>query len=723
MRLDNDPQLIAALEDLVRQEIDKDRLDAERENVERSLKISEARLQRAQSVAKVGNWELDLNTKKVWASKEGYGLYGLEETLELLPLEVIQTLVLPEYRQELDSALTALIFRNQEYDINFKIRRNDNNEERFIHSRAELVYDKQRMPVKVIGVIQDITEYKKAEEELHERNLWIRDSQRVANIGSYMLNLQTRQWTGTPQLHEIFGTSNDPEFKTDFDGWISLISEQEQEGMNEYMQEIINERRLFAKEYHIIRRSDGNERLLAGTGETTYAEDGTPLRMVGSIRDITEEHSLKQKLLIAETAQKVGTMAGGVVHDMKNILSPICSTPTLVYMKLDFLKDYITNNMVDLNEILIKNPLIAASSFLTMLERRSEKEIAILEELRRNNYIIEKSAERARRLIEDLSAITRGASTFVKESINLNTVIGRYIQSPLYFEKLAEHPDVVVEINLENQLLNLMGDGSHLEGILTNIVINACDAMPNGGKLSIETHNIYLDSGIQTKLDERIPLGEYVVMTIADTGSGIAPEYISKVFDAFFTSKHSGKSGTGLGLHIVYGKVKAHEGYIDISSELGIGTKFSFYFPATRVQVKQSIEEMIIKGNGEEILVIDDDSTLREVTKNMLDLLNYSGAYAIHGHDALDQLSKRQGALPNVILLDMMMEPNFDGFNTYQEIHKQYGPIPTIITTGYAHTDRVKMVQELSGAPLLKKPYTPEKLSRAIYEQLNKHKK
>jgi CheY-like chemotaxis protein len=141
------------------------------------------------------------------------------------------------------------------------------------------------------------------------------------------------------------------------------------------------------------------------------------------------------------------------------------------------------------------------------------------------------------------------------------------------------------------------------------------------------------------------------------------------------------------------------------------------------VQVKKTIEEMIIKGNGEEIFVIDDDSNLREVAKNMLEVLNYHGTYAIHGHDALEQLSRRPNALPNVILLDMVMEHNFDGFSTYEAIHKQYGLIPTIITTGYAHTDRVKLVQELSGAPLVKKPYTPEQLSRAIYEQLSKQKK
>jgi CheY-like chemotaxis protein len=371
----------------------------------------------------------------------------------------------------------------------------------------------------------------------------------------------------------------------------------------------------------------------------------------------------------------VGTLAGGVAHDLNNILSGIVSYPDLI--------------MMDLPE---ESPL------------------------RKPIQTIKKSGERAAAIVQDLLTLAR-RGVVATEVMNLNQIVDSYLNSPEceFLKKI--HPGVKIESDLERNLLNILGSPVHLSKTVMNLVSNAAEAMPDGGKIFISTKSKYVDKPIKGYDD--VKEGDYVILTVSDKGVGISSENIERIFEPFYTKKMMGKSGTGLGMAVVWGTVKDHRGYIDVQSEEGRGTTFTLYFPVTRKKPAGREEALLAEeymGSGESILVVDDVEEQREIASGILRKLGYSVTTVSSGEEAVDYLKDRSADL---LLLDMIMEPGIDGLETYKRILELHPAQKAIIASGYSETDRVKEAQRLGAGKYVMKPYTLEKIGIIVKKTLD----
>lgn len=397
---------------------------------------------------------------------------------------------------------------------------------------------------------------------------------------------------------------------------------------------------------------------------------------LASLIDLTEQKKLSTQLLRAQKMEAMGTLAGGVAHDLNNVLGVVVGYSELLLMEMpegNPLKKYITH--------------------------------------------ILQSGVRATAIIQDLLTMAR-RGVAVSEVININDIISEYLKTPEFEKMLSFHELVTVRTDLEENLLNIMGSPVHLSKSIMNLVSNAAEAMPDGGKLSITTSNRYID--IPIKGYDNMAEGDYVMVSVSDTGKGISAKDISRIFEPFYTKKVMGRSGTGLGLAVVWGTVKDHRGYIDVRSEEGKGTTFTLYFPVTRKELsgkQSSVPVSEYMGRGENLLVIDDVPSQRELANAILSMLNYRVASASSGEEAVDYLTAHHADL---IVLDMIMDPGIDGLETYKRILKINPDQKAIIVSGFSETDRVKEAQELGAGAYVKKPYIREKIGLAVRRELDK---
>ena len=405
-------------------------------------------------------------------------------------------------------------------------------------------------------------------------------------------------------------------------------------------------------------------------------ENGTITGYVVNARDITEQKVLEDKLIQAHKMEAIGTLAGGVAHDLNNILSGIVSYPELILM--------------DLPE-----------------DSPFRKPIAIMK----------KSGERAVTIVQDLLTLAR-RGVAISEVVNLNALILEQLKSP-EFEKLKSfYPDIQVETHLEEDLLNIKGSTVHLLKTVMNLLSNASEAMPEGGKITISTENRYVDKPIRGY--DQVEEGDYVTVRLSDTGIGISKEDMEKIFEPFYTKKVMGRSGTGLGMAVVWGTVKDHKGYIDVESIEEKGSTFTLYFPVTREEIATDAALLSTRGymgNGESILIVDDVELQRELASEFLSRLGYSVDAVSSGEEAIDYLTNKA---VDLLVLDMIMDPGLDGLETYERILAMHPNQKAIIASGFSETGRVKAAQRSGAGRYIKKPYTLEKIGMAAKEELGK---
>jgi len=405
-------------------------------------------------------------------------------------------------------------------------------------------------------------------------------------------------------------------------------------------------------------------------------ETGKVTGVVEFVRDITDRKRLESQLAQAQKMKAVGTLAGGVAHDLNNILSGIVSYPDLLLMDLP-------------EESPLREPI-------KTMQASGKKAAAIVQDL--------------------LTLARRGVS--VSEVVSINEIINEYLASPQNAKLLSFHPQVEFQTGLDPAALNIMGSPVHLSKTVMNLVSNAAEAMPDGGQISITTENRYIDQPIAGYDD--VKEGDYVILTVADGGIGIPKEEIGRIFEPFYTKKVMDRSGTGLGMAVVWGTVKDHRGYIQIESKEGIGTAFKLYFPVTRIpkngeENPTSINEY--KGNGETILVVDDVEEQRTIASKLLKHLGYMVETASSGEEAIAYIDSN-GA--DLIVLDMIMPPGMDGFETYKHLIARHPDQKAIIASGFSETNRVKKAQHLGAGRYVKKPYTMEKIGLAVKAELEK---
>ncbi len=394
-----------------------------------------------------------------------------------------------------------------------------------------------------------------------------------------------------------------------------------------------------------------------------------------------DNRELQSSLERAHKMEALGTLAGGVAHDLNNILSALTAYPDLLLRKLP-------------PDSSLRKPLTT----------------------------IKTSGLKAAAIVQDLLTLSR-RGLIQQKVLNLNQIINEFLKSPEYHNLCRDYPQITHSISLAPNLYNLSGSESHLEKTIMNLVSNALEAMTDEkGQLIISTENCLIDQALC--YFDQIAAGEYVLLKIEDTGSGIADKDLDKIFEPFYTTKEMGRtSGTGLGMAVVWGTVKDHGGFIDVDSRLGEGTLFSLYFPATQEMLYEKPEDKLTSlayGRGEKILVVDDTIEQREINSTILTELGYQVNTAHNGSAALDFLKSNQVEL---VLLDMIMEPGLDGLNTYIEILKLHPDQKAIIISGFSETKRVREALRLGAGYYLQKPYTTTQLLHTVRTELNAERK
>jgi PAS domain S-box-containing protein len=396
--------------------------------------------------------------------------------------------------------------------------------------------------------------------------------------------------------------------------------------------------------------------------------------VIGVGRDITEKKLLEAQLHQAQKMEAIGRLAGGVAHDLNNLLTPV----------------------MGYGEMLL-NALSTDPNLLKKVE-----------------HILEAS-ERARDLVQQLLAFSR-QQTLTFSAVKLNQAVSDF-QNLL---RQAIREDIAVHIETEPGDTTVRADKGQLEQVIMNLAINAQDAMPNGGTLIIKTQRVHLDDPSVQSLPE-ISAGEYVMLSVSDTGAGIDAQTLEKIFDPFFTTKEAGR-GTGLGLATVYGIVKQHSGHISVSSEPSQGTTFKILFPAFQGQKSfqdHPIEEVVADFRGTEtIMVVEDNAMVRDMVVMILEEQGYTVLSASYGSECLEILTRFHGRL-HLLLTDVVM-PDMNGKELYERASSLFPSLRPLYMSGYSNNVIAHHGILDDDVALLQKPFSPRALGKKIREVLDK---
>ncbi|HKA22807.1 MAG TPA: PAS domain S-box protein [Blastocatellia bacterium] len=418
------------------------------------------------------------------------------------------------------------------------------------------------------------------------------------------------------------------------------------------------------------RTKDGREIIAECHWTLVPGEADKPASVFAINTDITEKKKLEAQFLRAQRMESIGTLASGIAHNLGNLLSPILLSFQLLKRKFT--------------------------------DEESQHMLAILQI----------NAERAGEMIRQVLEFARGIQG---ERIELlPTHVMREVASIL---EGTLPKSIDVELSIAEDLLPVVGDANQLHQVLMNLCVNARDAMPDGGSLTIGGENTYIDENYARMQLEAKP-GQYVVISVADTGVGIPADVLGRIFEPFFTTKELGK-GTGLGLPTIRAIVKGHDGFINVYSEVGKGTEFRIYIPAattTEAKSLAGVQPDVPVGHGELILIIDDELPILEVARKTLEENGYKVLTASDGAEGLALYAEHRKEV-DAVLIDMVM-PYLDGAATIRALRKLDPAVKIIASSGLAANDKLFEDSAVGVRTFLSKPYSAEKLLRALSEIL-----
>jgi PAS domain S-box-containing protein len=531
----------------------------------------------------------------------------------------------------------------------------------------------------ILAIVRDITERKQAEDKLRETAGLLRATIESTADGILVVNNDGQVTHTNERFREMWRIPKE------------LVLTRDDSKLLEFVLDQLKDPKAFlAKVQELYKSAKEDFDTLEFKDDRVFERYSCPMirksAIIGRVwcfRDVTEscraerhQRELTDKLERAERMESLGILAGGVAHDLNNMLGPMVGYSDLLMMKLD--ED---------------------------------------DPIRKQVERIGKSAQDAADVIQDLLTLAR-RGRYEMVPTNINDVIEAYMDSPGFNQLAQSRPTTRVETNLDPDISNILGSSPHLIKVIMNLVVNGFDAMPGGGNLSISTSQLVLERlpGGFTGIKE----GEYVALSVRDTGVGIKSDDLGKIFEPYYSKKKMGSSGSGLGLAVVYGIIKDHKGYYDIFSAIDEGSEFVIYFPVTRVQAADDSEGKENFHGSESILIVDDVEEQRQIAADLLSSLGYQTATAINGHDAIDYLTDQE---VDLVILDMIMETGFDGLDTYREILKIHPNQKALIVSGFSATERANETQKLGAGPYIKKPYTLKTIARAVREELDKHRR
>lgn len=430
-----------------------------------------------------------------------------------------------------------------------------------------------------------------------------------------------------------------------------------------------------------IRRKDGRLIILE-VSEKPYLENGQVAGIVGIARDVTARYNAEKdrrelltKLEKAQRMESLAVLAGGVAHDLNNILGPLVAYPELILLKLP--PDSPVRDRVE---------------------------------------SMGRAASQAAAMIDDLLAMARRGK-YDMASIDLNEIIREYINSPGFHDLRRRNSGIQVHLELDTALPAIMGSRTHLLTILTNLASRAFESMPEGGHITVNSRSSYVET-LASGYGEIVP-GYYVSITVTDTGASIPKEDMNRIFEPYFSKNIAsfGSSG-GLGLSIVYGIVKDHSGYYEIDSAPGKGTSFSVLFPAITANTDITQHHADVLTGSETILIVDDVEEQRELAAEILRELGYTVISAANSRVALEQISHNH---VDLVILDMIIENDQDGRDLYHRILEIRPGQKSIIISGYSATERVDEMQRLGAGSFVRKPFTRLELATAARRELDRN--
>jgi len=526
---------------------------------------------------------------------------------------------------------------------------------------TSIVRDDAGTPVAMVGIARDISERKNSEAQLKQSEQQFRlIAENVADMIA-VLDLNGRRIYNSPSYNDILGN---PESLKETDGFREIHPE-DKERIKQVFQETVRTGVGQRLEYRLMGK-DGSTRNIESKGSVIRDAEGVISQVIVVSRDVTEEKRLAAQFLRAQRMESIGTLAGGIAHDLNNVLAPI---------------------------------MMAIEVLRTKISDPGGQKIL---------NTIETSAKRGADIVRQVLAFGRGV-----KSDRILVQLKHLIQEVAKIAGETFPKAIEIKTDIARNLWTVAADPTQMHQVLLNLLVNARDAMPKGGTLTIAAQNIQLDENYSRMHLEAKP-GAYVSMAITDTGTGIPADIQEKIFEPFFTTKEIGL-GTGLGLSTTLAIVKSHEGFINLRSERGKGTTFSIYIPATGTDSGGAAASEVVDlpmGHGELILIIDDEAAIREITKETLEAYGYKAITASDGAEGISVFSENKKVIKAVII-DIMM-PVMDGSAAILVLNKIDPDVKIIAASGLTTKGQVTPPPASSVQGFLTKPYTAENLLKTL---------
>ena len=570
-------ELVIANEQL-RQEI------MERKLLQKSLQESETRLTLALKASNIGIWDWHIQTNQtLWSSTMGL-MYGLPLNTLCPDIEDFLNLIYPEDRQYYQNCLIQSLEERINFICEYRIVAHDNSLH-WLSSRGEVYCNENGQPIRLIGTTRDISERKQTEQQISEQAALLE----IATDGIFVRNFQAQILFWNQGAEKIYGWQRqEVAGKNPKDIFYDSTSHE---------QEIIPLRTVVKSgswQGELHKRTQSNQLIIVQSRWTLMLDDdGQPKSILTVDTDITAKKQLEEQFFRAQKLESISTLASGIAHNINNNLTPILGYAQLLKSK----------SQLDKNNCL---------QMLTIIEDNAKKGASLVRQL----LSFANKGVQIKYMLIQINDLIKNTIQVVKQTFSLPEAIEFFTYLP-------------------PKLWTINGDINQLEQVLINLIVNASHAMPHGGHLSISTENLYLNEEM-SQINHDVTVGNYIVITVEDTGTGMSPKILERVFDPFFTTKDIGE-GTGLGLSTVLGTIKSHKGFIHVDSEVGKGSKFKIFLPSVNQEII-SLEPdcgKLCPGQGELILVVDDEPEVLEVTKTILENYNYQTITAKNGMEAI----------------------------------------------------------------------------------------
>ena len=646
------------------------------------LRLSESRHRKAQQMGKVGNWEFDMQTSEFWGSDEAKKIYGFDLAKDTFTIEEVESCI-PE-RDRVHHALVDLIGRGTPYDLEFDIITKDTGKTKTVISIAELEKDAAGTPEKISGVIQDITRRKQAENALESERRFLTtvfDNIEEAIVICDENGSLTRFNEAARRLHGL------PEKNIMPEHWAGYYSLFRKDGITPMpVEEIPLYRALKGQHVRsaemVVAARNKSPRFLVCNGQSLTDHTGAIIGAVVVMHDDTERRKaeierekLQAQLHVTQKMESIGTLAGGIAHDFNNILFPIMGMAEL--LKEDFSPG--TYEYENLHEII-------------------------------------SAGKRGRDLVQHILAIGRQT-----QHDTIPVRIQMVLKEVLQLSRSTIPANVSIVHDIQKNCSAVKADPTQIHQVAMNLITNAAHSLEDdAGEISVTLKEIELKTEDLTGANQ--DPGRYALLTVSDTGRGIEPEVMEKIFDPYFTTKEQGK-GTGLGLSVVHGIVRGYGGDIQVESKAGEGTTFRVYLPVVKKmqEIEGAKEDRFVPTGNERILVVDDEAAIIKLEETLLKKLGYKVTSRTGSIEALEKFRKDPYAF-DLVLTDMAM-PNMTGEKLAMEMISIRPDLPVIMCTGFSERIDKQKAEAIGVKGFLMKPVVNRDLARTVRKVLDESRK